>query len=722
MNSAKPSRSVWDAVGERLGAETDGEAVDVWNAVLERIDLEQFRPKLAPDIEVKEFRLRWGNDYVMIANPRDLVHYRLAPDDAELLQSMDGTHTVKEIVLERFKEEGELELSGVIDLVRLLQEENFFEEPFVDVNAAVKRAIRPSTGPAQRMKAFAKTRTLEWKGADRLVRWLYGHGLRHVFSRQFAIASILLALVGFVAFVAIVRGGRFALAGESLAIGFAILLFLDYFSVFLHELGHALVLTKNGRTVKSAGFMIYFLSPAFFVEASDSLMMERRQSMLLAFAGPYTQFLIGGVCAMVAWAWPAWVFAPTLYKVSVINYFMVFLNLLPMLELDGYFILADAIQVPDLRPRSLSFVRHDLLPKLKRRERFNRAEVGLALYGILGVLFTGTFLVSGTFYWRTVFSDLVGRLWRGGTITRALLLILFAFIASPIVRGVIALARAVARLLRRIVRRLRFRLETRWRVEAASLIDALTLFDDVPVDVLDDLAGRVTLRALSSGQAVVRQGDRAAAFYVVRRGILEVVEEDPSTGDERSIRTLGRGEAFGEVGLKEGATRSATVRAVDEAEVFEIDESTFDRLLADMAHVPVFAPTIQAIADLKELAPFAHLEPDELSDLVRQGQWVNVAPGEAVVEEGEAGDSFFAIGSGQVEVYERGELLRTLGPGAFFGEVALLLDIPRTATVVAKTPVRLYRLGREGFDRVVARAFKKGTLNPWRAIDRTAQH
>jgi CRP-like cAMP-binding protein len=93
-----------------------------------------------------------------------------------------------------------------------------------------------------------------------------------------------------------------------------------------------------------------------------------------------------------------------------------------------------------------------------------------------------------------------------------------------------------------------------------------------------------------------------------------------------------------------------------------------------------------------------------------------------VIQEGETGDSFFAIGAGQVDVFEQEALLRTLGPGAYFGEVALLLDIPRTATVVAKTPVRLYRLRREGFDRVVARAFKKGTLNPWRAIDRTAQH
>ena len=63
-----------------------------------------------------------------------------------------------------------------------------------------------------------------------------------------------------------------------------------------------------------------------------------------------------------------------------------------------------------------------------------------------------------------------------------------------------------------------------------------------------------------------------------------------------------------------------------------------------------------------------------------------------------------------------------MGAGGFFGEVALLTDVPRTATVRARTPVRAYRLDRDGFDRLVAGAFKKGTLNPNAAQDRVQQH
>ena len=723
MSALEVRPGLWGRLADRIEEAPAGDGrIDVWARLAERTDPAQFRPKLAPDIEIKEFKLRWGNDYTMIANPRDLVHYRLDPSDAELLKFMDGTRTVKEIVLERFKDSGDMELSGVADLVRLLQEENFLEERYVDVDAAVGRAVKPVSGPRQKAQQFAKTLTIEWKGPDPFVKWLYRNGFKVFFRKQTTYLSIAFILAGLTAFVSVIRSGHFSLAGQSLAIGFLVLLFLDYFSVFLHELGHALVLTHNGRKVKSAGFLIYFGSPAFFVEASESLMMDRTKAIVQSFAGPYAQMLMGGLCSMIVWAFPGWVLSSTLYKIAVINYYMVFLNLLPMLELDGYYIVADAIQVPDLRPRSLSFIRHDMWHKLRVRERFSKTEVGLALYGIIGVLFTVASLGTSYFYWRAVFGGFVGRLWRGGVLTRVLLLILALFIAGPLIRGALNLARSLFKQVQLLARRVRFRLERKWRVEAAELIDSLPIFDDVPEDALSDLAGRVRLRSLSAGQPVVRQGERASAFYVVRKGTLQVVEEDPASGRERPLRVLGRGEAFGELALKEGSLRTATVRAVEEAEVFEIDKSTFDHLLADMVHVPQFAPTLQAVAEVKELPCFSHLEPDELFDLLEHGEWLNLSPGESIVEQGEEGDSFFAIGSGQAEVFEDGKFKRTLGPGAYFGEIALLFDVPRTATVVARTPMRAYRLGREGFDRLVAGAFKRGTLNPHAALDRTSHH
>jgi CRP-like cAMP-binding protein/Zn-dependent protease len=713
--------SVYEAIARRVMPSPPAEISNLWSELEERVDISAFRPELAPDIEVKAFHLRWGNDYTMIANPRDLLHLRLEPGESELLTLMDGTRTVKEIVVERFEESGDLELSGVADLVQELRQGNFLTVPFVDVGAAIEKRLERGSPLSRAVRAFVRTLSVEWRGAERLVRGFYDAGLRYAFDRRVAVVLGLIAPLGLVAFWSLYRSGRFTLTARSPAIESLILLAMNYALTFMHELAHALVLVRNGRRVKSAGFLLYFGSPAFFVDSSDGLMMERRERIVQSFAGPYAELIIAGAASVIAWALPASFLSGVLYRFALLNYFVIFLNLVPLLELDGYWILSDAIQVPDLRPRSLAFIRFEAWRKLRRRERFTRQEVGLGLYGTLGVAFTILALVWSAFFWEEVFGGLISALWSAGAVGRVLLVVLVVFVAGPVLRGAIAFVRSLARVTARVIGRIRFRLERSWRVEAARLIDEIPIFDDLPADVLSDLAGRVRLRRVPRGKPVVRQGDRADAFFVVRSGTFEIVEEH-ANGAERVLRVLGRGESFGEVGLATSALRAATVRALSDGELFEIDESTFDRLLADNLHLPEFGPTIQKVTELRELPAFETLEPDEAAELLSHGAWAAFPPGEAIVSQGEVGDAFYAIAAGQVDVFEDGAHVRSLGPGSHFGEIALLQDVPRTATVVAKTPVRVFRLERDAFERLLAGAFRKGTVKPSFQTDRTWHH
>jgi len=714
-------QGVWGVIEGKLSTAGPPEG-ELWAHLAMLVDIGESRPKLADDIEIKEFTRRSGEPYYMFGNPRDLLFFRVGPNENELLKLMDGTRTVKEIVLERFQETGDMELSGVADLVQQFRSANFFEDRYMDVTGMVRGAMNPATR-GHKARQFASTLSIEWTGAHKLVRWLHDHGLSWALTKPFVLLTLSLSVAGIVAFVANVHSKLFGLTGKSLAIGFFVLLGIQYFMTFVHELGHALVLVHHDRRVKSAGFKIYFGCPAFFVDSSDGLMTEPRQRIAQSFAGPYGQSLGAGLASILAWAFPQWALSETLYRYTVLAYLNIFLNVVPLLELDGYWMLSDFLRAPDLRPRSLEFLQHDLIHKIRTRERFARNEIGLLIYGILGIAATGALFVSGYFFWKILFGGLVVTLWHGGVYTRVLLIALGLFILNPIIRGAINMFRALGRRIKASWRRIRFRLQRRWRVEAAELIDQLTLFDGVPEDVLSDLAGRVRLRTVRAGQPVVRQGERADAFYVVRKGILQVVEEDPETGEDRRIlRALGPGEAFGEIGLAEAARRTATVRAVKDSDVFVIDKGAFDELLADTLRAREFAPTLQAVAELQQLRCFSHLETDELAELLEHGCWVNIKPGEAIVEQGGAGDAFYAIGSGQAEVFENGTLVRTMGAGSHFGEIALLLDTHRTATVRAATPVRIFRLDRQGFDRLVRDSFKKGTLNPAIPIDRVEEH
>ena len=334
---------VYGLVVEDIQADGEHGAGDVWGRLEQLVDPTTFRPKLANDIEIRVFEQRWGEGYVMIANPRDLLHYRLATSDLDLLEMMDGTRTVKEIVIERFEGSGEIELNAVIDLVRSLYQGNFLEQRFIDVPSMVTRAMDPVSDRRRKARQFGKTLSIEWEGAHRLVQWLYDHGLKWAFSPAVTVALIAASLIGLGFFIDLLRNGSFSVAGESLALGFIVLIVLDYLMVFSHELGHALVLVHNGRRIRSAGFQIYFGSPAFFVESSDSLMTDRRQQIIASFAGPFAQLVLAGIASIVAWSFPGWILAETMYKFAVLNYLVVIMNLVPLLELDGYYILADLI-------------------------------------------------------------------------------------------------------------------------------------------------------------------------------------------------------------------------------------------------------------------------------------------------------------------------------------------------------------------------------------------
>lgn len=89
----------------------------------------------------------------------------------------------------------------------------------------------------------------------------------------------------------------------------------------------------------------------------------------------------------------------------------------------------------------------------------------------------------------------------------------------------------------------------------------------------------------------------------------------------------------------------------------------------------------------------------ELSQIEAIASRVAAEPGEILVEEGEAGDLFFVIERGEAEVSIGGKRVAELSAGGFFGEVALLDDLPRTATVTARTPMTLYTVKAADFSR-----------------------
>lgn len=110
--------------------------------------------------------------------------------------------------------------------------------------------------------------------------------------------------------------------------------------------------------------------------------------------------------------------------------------------------------------------------------------------------------------------------------------------------------------------------------------------------------------------------------------------------------------------------------------------------------------------EFSRIALLASIPGDRLADLASRMKRENVQPGKTVVIEGEPGERFYVVLSGMLEVTQAGRGQRTiLKPGDYFGEVALAMDIPRTASVRAITPSTVASCDKETFDEFVRPVF-----------------
>ncbi len=686
-------------------------SASVWGEIALALNPAYSKPRLAPDVEVADFHYRSGEPYTMMKAQRGPSYIRLTAEDRFIVDQMNGQRSIRDIVVAHFQRYGHFALSAITSLIEEMRRAGFLTQPYVSVQKVIADAKRDD-GPRWLVavrKIRAKKR-LDMKRPNELTEWLYRHGGSALYTKSVGVVFVVVTIAGLVAAWDLLHGDRFSVFGTS-ALWVLALYVIDLLAIFIHEAAHALSCRHFGRRVNAAGFMFYLGMPLFFIETTDTWMADRRGRVWTSWSGPYSGFIIGGACAIAAWAMPTNAISAFLFSFAIFSYYGTLQNLVPFLRLDGYYIMMDLIDTQNLRERAFAFVRGELVPRLRSRTKLTREEKLLSAYGLIASVFAVLAILVALAFWSRVFRKPITSAWAGGWTNRALILGLGILVLSAPIR-------ALARLVRSIVRRARFvstlvlrAAQFRWRADAASLIGAMPMMTGVDADQIMEIANRVALRRIATGWPVVTEGESGSEFFLVRSGRLEVVHSDAG-GKEVGLRMLERGASFGEIALLQASPRTATVRAVEDSEVFALDKGTFDRLIAERVDIQVIRETLVSVRELLTLAPFANLDASDAAAVIEHAEWVTVAAKTALIREGHQADAFFVIGSGQLEVLSGRKRIRLLGPGDYFGELALLLDQPRTATVRAMTPSRVLKLDRKGFDATLALSFRRGSLHP----------
>ncbi|BFZ03077.1 hypothetical protein BsWGS_06116 [Bradybaena similaris] len=200
-----------------------------------------------------------------------------------------------------------------------------------------------------------------------------------------------------------------------------------------------------------------------------------------------------------------------------------------------------------------------------------------------------------------------------------------------------------------------------------------------------------------AGEVIIQQGDEGDNFYVIDQGEVDVYVNGTH------VTSIGEGGSFGELALIYGTPRAATVKAKNDVKLWGIDRDSYRRILmgSTIRKRKIYEDFLGKVSILENLDKWERLT---VADALEPVQFEDK---EEIVRQGEPGDDFFIILEGSAAVLQRraeneeAVEVGRLGPSDYFGEIALLLDRPRAATVVARGPLKCVKLDRSRFERVL---------------------
>jgi len=245
------------------------------------------------------------------------------------------------------------------------------------------------------------------------------------------------------------------------------------------------------------------------------------------------------------------------------------------------------------------------------------------------------------------------------------------------------------------------------QAERRKPLKRVPLFVSCSDEELDVVAAALSRERFARSEVILRQGDPGDKFYIVEHG-KATVWQTGADGIERKVDEKGAGQYFGEVALVSQAPRNATVRAETPVVLFSLGQEDFDRLVrqyVDLAHN--VDKDVKHSWILRGMPIFDELDGYELDHLAEQLQPETFKAGQVLIHEGDLGDRFYIVESGQLVVTRsvNGKTieLSRRGPGEYVGEIALLQNLPRTATITCATECALLSLEAKYFHALVSK-------------------
>ena len=636
---------------------------------------------------------------IMIEDTRTHEHVLLPASAKPLLRFFDGKHTIREIVSELHREHGKVEFRNLFTTVHRLSSGHLLDEEGGHEGSAVHLGRDPFE-----------------KGSFFLDRSLFRIGLSTRLSFPGLCGKTLFYfLFAMLLFTNIALWGSQAWSGfpnHFLRIGgsygWGLLFFFGASAVLLsfrHLVSTALLLAATGRAYHPA----IVLSPLglHYQVGDGSIYVTRGKTIPILFhlATVLSYALVAGLSR---WLLPHW----EMYaSVQTIAAFLLLLELNPYSrsELTKVF---HVLYDEKLYSHLLPYLKNRALLSFVSRTETIIDELELFVYSTLAIVWCLSFLHFSTSLVGQNFPNLTLALQNGGIADRAGATVIFGGLLAlsayfifdlfgTLIRNV---AFPMSNHLLKASRRLSARSENGYdHAKLRGLMKSNPLFEDMSDEVLSFLLQEGAVRKFRRGTPLIIQNAHNGDMYFLVQGKVGIRKREP-TGRSAFVCHLHEGAVFGEISVIRDHLATADVIAETEIIAFVVNRSTVRRIPEIKNGAVDFEKIVFKVmlGHYISSSPLFRDVPREVTSIfTSRGKPVNVKSGEVIAEQGSQEKSFYLLMRGKVEVLVNGHRVSEIGQGGFFGEIALISNVPRTASVRATEDCILVKLDGDTFWKIL---------------------
>jgi putative peptide zinc metalloprotease protein len=293
---------------------------------------------------------------------RNDVYVRLGQRFFEFFQRMNGEDRIEDIAERLFGHREEIDWGLIFQFLSILQRKRMLLAKSSEDEVVLEKYFAEPKETSRYFlckigSRFIKTR-IAFNGADKYITRLYD-AFGKVFFRKISVVLIsLVSLVGISLLTFHLRTDHISMTDlltwkGSYVFGLPLIYVGALAVMILHECGHALTCKYFGRKVGAMGFMLYCGFPCFFTDVTDAWMLPKRKQVLVDGAGVIVNVFVGAVFSIIAFLFSSSAMNAICIKASILNFMAVVLNLVPFLKYDGYYIISDLLDEPNLREEAL---------------------------------------------------------------------------------------------------------------------------------------------------------------------------------------------------------------------------------------------------------------------------------------------------------------------------------------------------------------------------------